>query len=57
MGKSVFAAHIVKKKKHTLRKKFNEELFSVTGKSIVDAVKFLQDNKDLYKERKQCYYS
>ncbi len=52
MGKSVFAAHIVKKIKHRLRKKFNEELFSVMGKSIVDVVKFLQDNKDLYQDRK-----
>ncbi len=52
MGKSVFVAHIVKKIKHRLRKKFNEELFSVMGKSIVDMVKFLQDNKDLYQDRK-----
>ena len=52
MGKSVFAAHVTKKVKHKLRKKFNEELFSATGKSIVDVVEFLKDNKDLYQDRK-----
>ncbi len=52
MGKSVFAAHVTKKIKHKLRKKFNEELFSVTGKSIVDVVEFLKNNKDLYQDRR-----
>ncbi len=52
MGKTVFAAHIAKKAKRLLRKKFNEELFSVTGKSIIDVVEFLKNNKDLYQDRK-----
>lgn len=52
MGKTVFAAHVTKKAKRLLRKKFNEELFSVTGKSIIDVVEFLKNNKDLYQDRK-----
>ena len=52
MGKSVFAAHVTKKIKHLLKKRFNEELFSVSGKSIVDVVEFLKNNKDLYQDKK-----
>jgi hypothetical protein len=52
MGKTVFAAHVTRKAKHLLKKRFNEELFSVSGKSIVDVVEFLKNNKDLYQDRK-----
>jgi len=52
MGKTVFSAHVTKKVKYLLRKRFNEDLFSVMGKSIVDVVEFLKDNRDLYQDRK-----
>ena len=52
MGKTVFAAHVTRKVRHKLMRRFGEELFSVMGKSIVDVVEFLKDNKDLYQDRK-----
>ncbi len=55
MGKSVFAAHIARKVKQRIKKKFDEEVFSVMGKSIVDVVQFLRDNKDLYQDRKALF--
>jgi len=51
MGKTVFAAHVTKKVRRKLSRRFGTELFSVMGKSIVDVVEFLKDNKDLYQDK------